>query len=111
MGGGGLRGGNVTTSQRRGLRGVQQEVTAQQEVEALADRGEGVIRGSTSFEHLWTRTCDSVFGAPKTCVEPTEKNAFQIWTITNHKSQICDCNAQTQMIFGNAPLLHYVVPF
>jgi hypothetical protein len=55
------------------------------------------------YELLWTSTCDSVFVAPKICVEPTQKNAFQIWAITNHKSQICDCNSQTQMSFGNAP--------
>jgi len=46
---------------------------AHQEVEALADRGEGIIRGSTSFEHLWTRTCDSVFGAPKNVLSQQRK--------------------------------------
>ena len=25
------------------------------------------------YEHLWTSTCDSVFGAPKVCAEPTQK--------------------------------------
>jgi hypothetical protein len=56
------------------------------------------------YELLWMSTCDSVFGAPKICVEPTQKNTFQIWAVTDHKSQICDCDSQMQMSFGNTPL-------
>ena len=43
-------------------------------------------------------------GAPKSCVSVRQKNAFYIWHITNHKSQICDCYTQTQMRCGNAPV-------
>jgi len=56
------------------------------------------------YEHLWTSTCDSVFSVPKNCAELTQRNMFQIWAITNQKSQICDCDAQTQMSFWNAPI-------
>ena len=49
--------------------------------------------------------CNSVFGAPKIiCVEPTQKKRSHIRAVTNHKSQICDCDSQTQMRYGNAPL-------
>jgi len=47
------------------------------------------------------------FGAPKICVGPTPKKVFHIWAVTNHKSQICDCNTQTQMRCGNAPISYY----
>jgi len=30
---------------------------------------------------------------------------FHIWAVTNHKSQICNCDTQTQMRNGNAPIL------
>jgi hypothetical protein len=47
------------------------------------------------------------------CVESTQKNAFQIWAITNHKSQICDCDTQTQMIWecSNICRLYYMQIF
>jgi hypothetical protein len=49
--------------------------------------------------------CNSVFGAPKfICVEPTQKKRSHIRAVTNHKSQICDCDSQTQMRYGNAPV-------
>ena len=49
--------------------------------------------------------CNSVFGAPKIiCVEPTQKKRSHIRAVTNHKSQICVCDTQTQMRYGNAPV-------
>ena len=40
------------------------------------------------------------------CVSVCQKNAFYIWHVTNHKSQICDCYTQTQMRCGNAPVVY-----
>ena len=63
--------------------------------------GEGKEEGEEEGEGI----C-SVFGAPKIiCVEPTQKKRSHIWAIANHKSQICDCDSQMQMRYGNAPLL------
>jgi hypothetical protein len=63
--------------------------------------GEGEEEGEEEGEGI----C-SVFGAPKIiCVEPTQKKRSHIRAVTNHKSQICDCDSQTQMRYGNAPLL------
>jgi hypothetical protein len=45
--------------------------------------------------------CNSVFGAPQIiCVEPTQKKRSHIRAVTNHKSQICDCDSQTQRDMG-----------
>ena len=49
--------------------------------------------------------CNSVFGAPKIiCVEPTQKKRSHIRAVTNLKSQICDCDSQTQMRYGNTTI-------
>jgi len=45
---------------------------------------------SQVYEHLWMSTYHSVFGAPKNCVEPTQKKRSHIWVVANHKSQVCD---------------------
>jgi hypothetical protein len=62
--------------------------------------GEGKEEGKEEGEGI----CNSVFGAPKICFEPTQKMRSHIRAVTNHKSQICDCDSQTQMRYGNAPL-------
>ena len=63
--------------------------------------GDGEDEGEEEGEGI----CNSVFGAPKIiCVEPTQKKRSHIRAVTNHKSQICDCDTQTQIRYGNAPL-------
>jgi hypothetical protein len=63
--------------------------------------GDGEDEGEEEGEGI----CNSVFGAPKIiCVEPTQKKRSHIKAVTNLKSQICDCDSQTQMRYGNAPL-------
>jgi hypothetical protein len=61
--------------------------------------GEGEEEGKEEGECI----CNSVFGAPKMCVKPTQKKCSHIRAVPNHKSQICDCDSQTQMRYGNAP--------
>ncbi len=48
--------------------------------------------------------CNSVFGAQNKCVSQRKKSISHIWAIANHKSQICDCDSQMQMRYGNAPV-------
>jgi hypothetical protein len=65
---------------------------------------EGESEGEEKGEEEGEGICNSVFGAPKiNCVEPTQKKRSHIRAVTNHKSQICDCDSQTQMRYGNAP--------
>ena len=62
--------------------------------------GEGEEEGEEEGEGI----C-SVFGAPKIiCVEPTQKKRSHIRAVTNLKSQICDCDSQTQMRYGNTTI-------
>ena len=64
--------------------------------------GDGEDEGEEEGEGI----CNSVFGAPKIiCVEPTQKKRSHIRAVTNHKSQICVCDTQTQMRYGNAPVV------
>ncbi len=56
-----------------------------------------------------TSTCN-FFGAPKKFgdlifIEYVFERCFYILTVTNHKSQIYNCESQTQMSFGYSPLL------
>ena len=67
------------------------------------------LKVAQAYEHLWASICDSVFCEPKICVKLSQKNVSYIWAITNHKSQICDCNTQTQMRYRNAELMNYSI--
>jgi hypothetical protein len=63
--------------------------------------GDGEDEGEEEGEGI----CNSVFGAPKIiCVEPTQKKRSHIRAVTNLKSQICDCDSQTQMRYGNTTI-------
>ena len=62
------------------------------------EEGEGEEEGEEEGEGI----CNSVFGAPKNCVEPTHKKRSHIRAVA-HKSKICDCDSHTQMRYGNAP--------
>ena len=96
MGGSGLRRGDGTTnSQMRGPRGAQREVMAQQEAEA--------------WQNKKRASYDDFFGAAKKSVDllfiHVLTKHYHISTITNHKSQIYNCELQKQiMSFGYAPL-------
>ncbi len=48
-----------------------------------------------------------MFFLEKNLCRTNTKKAFHIWAVTNHKSQICDCDTQTQMRYGNAPLFSF----
>jgi hypothetical protein len=60
--------------------------------------GEGEGEGKEEGEGI----CNSVFGAPKNSVEPTQKKRSHIRAVA-YKSEICDCDSHTQMRYGNAP--------
>jgi len=69
--------------------------------------GKGDGNGNTegNSEEEGGGICNSVFCVPKKCVEPTQKKHSHIWAVANHKSQIYNCDTQTQMRYGNAPIV------
>ena len=66
---------------------------------------------AASKKHTFMSTCGQahtnfVFGALKNCddILYVWEKVSHIWAITNHKSQIYDCESQTQLRYGNAPI-------
>jgi hypothetical protein len=77
----------------------------------------GALQDKHCIYYRLTEVGKYAFGAPKICNffkctrqhknlwQVDSKNAFHIWAVTNHKSQICDCDTQTQMRYGNASII------
>ena len=86
-----------------------------------ATRGDGATKGGGASRtrrghHSRWHNLISTFGKAlailslvrqKLCQANTKKHSH-IWDITNHKSQICDCDSQTQLrYYGNSPFFVY----
>ena len=61
------------------------------EEDGEGDKGDGDGDKEGDGEEEGEGICNSVFGVPNKCVEPTQKKRSHIGAIANHKSQICNC--------------------
>jgi hypothetical protein len=74
------------------------------EEDGEGNKGDGDCDKEGNGKEEGKGNCNSVFGAQNKCLSQHKKKRSHIWAVANHKSQICDCDSQTQMRYGNAPV-------
>ena len=86
-GNGGKIDGNNEKGDRRATVTVATRVAGDKEGDGEGGEKYGDCDKEGDGEEEGKGICNSVFCAPKRCVEPTQKKRSHIWAVANHKSQ------------------------